>query len=250
MDLSSAGTECKCFQCFVLETPIIENKEIAKFPITAVRKKSTYKPLLQGTDLNLSNMQINSIWMNTISYMYLRTLLIKDNPLTYLPDIYTLCTLDCSNCNLKELPSYLPNLTDLKCSNNFIKSIPKYPTLLKLDASDNIITKIDRKNFPKLKSLVINNNPITKIYVPTLTYLEAYRCPLIILYNLPGLARRSSVMGTAGKFEWIAFRAEKITVDFVLIDWTTNKISTDLLKILSKKPMWRRVTELLFNLRR
>lgn len=215
-----------------------ENKYISEHPITIIINHKMFAPEIINESAVLDSQQIQGILLNTLNYLHIKSLSIKKNPLMFLPDIYTLATLDCSNCMLKELPTYMPVLTTLNCSNNLIKSIPNYSQLSRLDCSNNIISKLPE--LPSLKSLIINNNPITQIYTPTLTYLEAYNCPILILFDIPGLVRRSSIMDKTGSFKWILTRTEKINHKNILIDWVNNTIDPKILQML-KSRFWQKV---------
>lgn len=239
---------CDCYRCRnVPQTTLPENKDAEEHPITVVSNKLLSKPyVVDGISLNLTNSGTSSVWLNTLNYLHLRNLTINKNPLTFLSDIYTLHTLDCSDCKLKELPSYMPLLADLNCSNNIISVLPEYPSLARLNASNNIIPRLPV--LPKLKSLTINNNPLTDIDIPTITYLEAYGCPLLVVYDIPGLTRRSSAIDTkSGAFKWITTRAERISKEHILIDWNTRHIHPDLHAILSKQPIYKHISKYLFR---
>jgi hypothetical protein len=84
---------------------------------------------------------------------------VKNIEITEIPD--TLIILDCSFCNLKKLP-FLKNVSSLKCKGNKLKNLDLNNVLTSLDASKNLITKI---NFlpDTLKYLNISHNKLENI---------------------------------------------------------------------------------------
>ncbi len=114
--------------------------------------------------LILKKKNIKSIWVRTLNDLHTKYLDISDNPLIFLPYIYTLKVLKCANCGLRELPTYLPQLEELDCSGNPINYIPKYPKLKKITSTD---------------------------------------CPLLTIHDDPQLYKRSGVV-IKGKFTWVS----------------------------------------------
>ena len=218
---------------------IPENKHAVEHPLTIVQNGVSTTPTILGESLILDSQNVSSVWLNTLNYLYVKSLSIRNNPLTFLADVYTLRNLDCSNCKLKALPGYMPALTTLNCDNNIITRIPNYKNLVRLSCANNIITKLPI--LPSLKSLIINNNPIIEVNILTLTYLEAQGCPILFLYDIPGLVRRSSTLERNGSFKWITTRTEKINSKLILIDWTKCKTHPAFTKILSKSKFWSKV---------
>ena len=139
----------------------------------------------------------------------------------------------------------MPVLTTLNCSNNLITSVPNYKQLSRLECSGNIISKLPV--LPSLKSLTINSNPIHEIKIPTLTYLEAYDCPIFVIFDIHGLVRRSSTLDKFGSFKWITTRTEKFNSKTILVDWANGILNPILYKILSKSRFWKRTLKYLFR---
>lgn len=224
-----------------------ENKYMSEHPLKVVQNGTIIVPEITSDSLVLDSRNISSVWLNTLNYLHVKSLSIKNNPLIFMVDVYSLHTLNCSNCKLTALPTYMPVLTNLNCSNNLLTSLPNYQQLTTLDCSDNIITKLP--SFPKLKSLTINNNPIHEINIPTLTYLEAYGCPIFIIFDIPGLIRRSSLLDRFGSFKWVTSRTEKINSKTILLNWTDDKPSINpiLYRIFSKSRFWKRALNFLFS---
>lgn len=232
--------QCGCFLCktrYDLSLP--ENNDTTKHPLAILQAGVISTPEISCESLVLDSQHISSIMLVTLNYLHIKSLSVRNNPLTFLPDIYTLHTLDCSNCGLTSLPSYMPVLTTLNCSANLIKEIPSYQRLTRLECSNNLITALPK--LPKLASLTCNNNPLPQIHIPTLTYLEAYDCPILVLYDIPGLVRRSSTLDFTGSFQWITTRTEKINSKRILINWPARKIKQPIISILSRTRFWRAV---------
>lgn len=243
---SNLDYSCSCFLCNTkIETSLPENKFTTEHPLTVIQNGIPLVPEILGESLILDSQHIKSIWLNTLNYLHVKTLSVRNNPLIFLADVYSLHTLDCSNCTLKSLPSYMPSLSTLNCSNNLITSMPNYRQLSRLECSNNIIKKLPA--LPNLKSLTINNNPIHEINIPTLTYLEAYDCPIFVIFDIHGLVRRSSTLDKFGSFKWITTRTEKINSKTILVDWTNGKLNHVLYKILSKSRFWKRTLKYLFK---
>jgi Leucine-rich repeat (LRR) protein len=237
---------CGCFLCNAkVETTLPENKFTTEHPLTVIQNGIPLVPEILGESLILDSQHIKSIWLNTLNYLHVKSLSVRNNPLIFLADVYSLHTLDCSNCTLKSLPSYMPSLSTLNCSNNLIASIPNFQQLTRLECSNNIISKLP--SLPNLKSLTINNNPIHEINIPTLTYLEAYDCPIFVIFDIHGLVRRSSTLDKFGSFKWITTRTEKLNSKTLLVDWPNSKLHPILHKILTKTKFWRRIIRYLFK---
>lgn len=164
--------------------------------------------------LDLSNKKIRSIWVRTIIDLHTRTLDISNNLLTFFPDIFSLKYLDCSNCQIKEMPTYMPVLKELNCANNLIAELPKYPKLTSLNCSGNPLTVLPNYNHIKL---------------------IADNCPILALHDNPSYYQRSGVI-RGGKFQWI--RTSTLENKYTIIDWqnakTTIKFSTPFTQKLSR----------------
>lgn len=236
---------------------IMEEEYLLLHPIIICKEGFTTRPETTNNVLALQHQNITSIFLATINYLRLEILDISGNSLKHLPDIFTLKILVCDDCELKDLPSYMPCLEKLSCKNNFLRSIPSYKKLTELDCSSNLITCIegsysndaDKTNINEtnhdisttnnkcmqLKKLTCNNNPIMSINIPTLTYLEAYNCPIKILHRIPGLFKRSSTMDT-NNFKWTVISCERLDRSGVIINWQngTKKINTKLFDKVSK----------------
>lgn len=222
-----------------------ENKFTTDHPLTIVQNKNITLPEITSNHLSIDDQSVEMIFTNTLIYLHLQILSVKNNPLTFLADIYTLTTLDCSNCKLRSLPTYMPVLTNLNCANNLINHIPNYKNLIQLDCSNNIIGNVD--HLTKLKHLKINNNPTTQVNIQSLTYLEAYDCPILILYDLPGLVRRSSTLDMDKSFKWITTKMEKVNKDHILVNWSAHTVNDKLTDILRKKSaFWYKLIKVVF----
>ena len=164
--------------------------------------------------LDLHNKNIRSIWVRTIIDLHTTTLDISNNSLTFFPDIFSLKYVDCSNCQIKEMPVYMPVLEELNCANNLITELPKYPKLVSLNCSNNPLTVLPSYDHIKL----IANN-----------------CPIFVLHDNPAYYQRSGVI-RGGKFQWI--RTSILENKYTIIDWqnakTTLKFSTKFTKKLSR----------------
>lgn len=164
--------------------------------------------------LDLHNKKIRSIWIRTVTDLHTCTLNISNNPLTFFPDIFSLKYLDCNNCQIKEMPTYMPVLEELNCANNLIVELPEYP---------------------KLASLNCSGNPLT--ILPTYKHMKliADNCPILVLHDNPAYYQRSGVI-RGGKFQWI--NTNILENKYAIIDWqnakTTIKFSTPFTKKLSR----------------
>lgn len=169
--------------------------------------------------LYLRNKKIKSVWIRTINDLHTTTLDISHNLLTFFPDMFSLRYLDCSNCQIKEMPVYMPVLQELNCSNNLIVDLPKYPKLEVLDCSGNPLCSLP--DFPNLK-------------------LIARNCPILVLHDNPTYYRRSGIV-RGGKFQWI--HSSNIEHKYVIIDWQNAKT-----KILFSRPFTQKLAGFLFYL--
>jgi hypothetical protein len=203
---------CNCRDCRNIVDNVVTNNSLVVKTDNLI-----YYPDTTSTECNLSNKSIIYLGINTISFMHLTSLDVSYNNINFIPDIHTIKKLKCIDCNLRELPS-MPILEELDCSDNLLTCIPNYTKLIKLTCSHNLI-----ESFPNLsiKKLICNNNPITSVNISTLTYLEAYGCPILAICKIPGLTKRSSILEN-GNFTWIIDRTEKLDKTNVVIDWNTN----------------------------
>jgi Leucine-rich repeat (LRR) protein len=190
-------------------------------------------PLVINDSLYIPNQYIISVWPLTLAFLSLKVLDISNNLVTWLPDLYTLVTLKCTNCKLLELPSYLPLLEELDCSNNFIKIIPAYPKLKKLNCSKNLVENghLVSSNFPLLEDLHCSDNPINDICITTLKNLVAYDCPILVLHKLPLLIKRSSKI-VNNHFVWISQSNARVDYQKILIDWNKSELNGQISKLI------------------
>lgn len=158
-------------------------------------RRNLYSIYNYDTDLNISDKDIYSIWMKTLANLHIKNLNISNNPLSFLPDIYTLRILNCSNCGLKELPTYLPFLEELDCSNNLITNIPHYKSIKKIKCS---------------------NNPLMEVPRNTDLLIQAANCPILVIHYDPTKWHRSGIIKN-GKFTWII--NTPIESKYAIINW-------------------------------
>lgn len=218
-----------CYQCYPDRNPllkkysesIVENEHMVAKPLKILQNGRIEEPAHVNGVLLLPNSHIDAIFLKTLIYVNIRELDVSNNPLTWLPEMQSLEKLNCSGCKLTALPSPLPKLKELKCADNYLSTVPYYKNLVKLECSNNLIQDLSQYNNSKLESLIATNNPLTSINIPSLTYLEAYDCPLLVIHNLPSLHKKSSVI-INNEMKFMMFRKEKISKERRLIDWYDN----------------------------
>jgi hypothetical protein len=171
--------------------------------------------------LNLTDKNIRVIWLSSLVNLNITCLDISKNPLKWLPDIFTLKYLNCSNCALTELPVYLPVIEEIICSNNLICTIPIYKSLVKLICSGNNINKID--HLPKLKYIDCSSNPITDY--PSDIKCIATNCPITVKKFSKKQTRSGFVKH--GKFEWIEHNLCELSDKYILIDWCNARTTVE-----------------------
>ena len=158
----------------------------------------------QNTKLNLRDKKIKSIWLRTIANLHISKLDISYNMLTFLPSIFSLRSLNCSNCAILHMPRCMPMLEELDCSNNLISTLHTYPKLKTLTCSDNLVRE-----------------------VPKVDKITAHNCPILVKYSDPLMYKRSGIIRN-GKFQWV--ENKNIEAKYVIIDWhlakTTIKFKT------------------------
>jgi Leucine-rich repeat (LRR) protein len=204
---------------------LTENKDLTDSPLYAIQQGIIIKPKQRNGVLHLPKQQISDLFCRTLIYQTIKELDVSYNLVTYIPEILTLRKLKCTNCKLNKLPNaeLLPHLVELNCSDNLLIEIPNYQSLKKLECSINYISELPKYN--KLTHLTCNNNPITDIYIPSLEYLEALGCCLTVIYNLPLLYKKSSVL-INGDLKYIICKREKIDNRYKLIDWRNSTCSS------------------------
>jgi len=224
---TTCNTTChKCHPQY--QRYIKEDKELTSKPISIILTNGQIlEPEQNHNTLILSSLHINVLFCKTLIYQSIKVLDISNNPIMWLPNIYTLEKLNCNNCNIQELPNFT-NLTELKCSNNNIKQLPNYKKLKHLECSNNYIQELI--SYDKLTYLQCNNNPITKIDIQSLTYLEATNCPLLIICKIPSLHKRSSVI-IHGSIKTLLSKKEYIDTKYTLINWNTNTCADCIYKL-------------------
>ena len=170
--------------------------------------------------LDLQRKNITLLLLRTIVNLHTRSLNISYNKLSFLPSIHTLRILHCDNCELRYLPTSMPNMTDLSCANNLLTYLPKYKQLIKCNCSNNFISKIDISAYSNLRVLNCSSNLITDL--PNTKYtITATNCPILTIYNNPAAYKRSGVIKN-GKFVWVV---DNLSSKYVLINWQTAKTS-------------------------
>jgi len=184
------------------------NPDLFNHCLIVLRKSPEYLDTFDDS-LDVSESDIRAIWLRTLNYLHITSLNISKNSLPFLPDIFTLRKLNCSNCHLKDLPSFMPVLEYLDCSNNRISSIP---------------------NYPNLKTLVCNVNPITCITNCNLTSFSAKNCPIAVVIANPKQHRRSGVV-INGEFKWLTPNI----YDSYLINWELSKCTVNFKRKFMKK---------------
>lgn len=234
----------ECDKCYPKNSRLLIDDELAHSPIYYTKDDSTmHTPIVESKTVDISNMSISAIFCKTISYMNIIELDVSNNPIKWLPEIASLEILRCNNCNIMDLPVYLPNLKELECENNIIKKLPQFNNLRKLHCSKNLITHIPYK---KIQVLKCNQNPITSINIQTLTYLEATDCPILVIHHIPSLYKHSSVL-IDHTLKKLMVKREKINKDFVQINWHDRTISDSLLKRLMTHSTISKVCPFLFK---
>ncbi len=169
--------------------------------------------------LDLSDKNVSSIWIRTLCDLYIKELNIARNPIRIVPDIFSLEILNCNQCQIREMPTYMPDLKILNCSDNYIRKLPIYPSLAHLNCSGNPI--IDLSQYIKRPNIEIiaNNCPIlTKPYV---------------------LGTRSGIL-IKGKFRWV--KKCFIETKYVILDWEAKKCN-----FLFSGNFWPKVAKFLFQ---
>lgn len=189
------------------------------------------------SEINVSDKKVTSIWPFSL-LLSIRKLNISRNPICYVPYIYSLSTLICTDCNISILFP-LPNLTYLDCSNNKISSLPYFPLIETLIATKNRLETLPI--YSRLKKLIISTNPIMSVYQPNLTYLEAYDCPILIVHYIPSLYKRSSYISSSGSVQQITLKSEKINRSYIVIDWKERTTSLTYTKLFSFLFKWQRL---------
>lgn len=244
----------RCQKCFpkkyktaVYHKYLPENEELSNKPLIVIQRgsKKIYPSNVNGK-IYLADMNITVIFAKTLLYMNIRELDIHNNQITWLPEILSLEKLNCSNCKIKELSINLPKLKELNCSDNLITHMEFYPQLKKLNISDNIIYKLP--NYNLLESLICNNNPITNIKIQTLTNLEAYGCPLAVIYKIPTLHKKSSI-SINGTIKYLLLKKERINNNKCLINWYDKTCSSKIYNrlISNRNNMIKKLTKFLFK---
>ena len=227
-------------------TYMLENKDLLDKPFFALQNKILIEPKQYNGKLNLSNKSITALFNKTIIYQNIRELNISNNNIKQIPYIHTLEILNCSDCNIRELhdSTILPNITELYCNNNLLTIIPHYINLKKLECSSNLIKHIPA--FKKLTYLICNDNPITDINIQSLTYLEAYGCPILVLYKIPSLHKRTSVI-INGEMKILITKQEKLNTNNILINWNNNTCSKEIKNRLKSNSLLCTVVDFLFK---
>lgn len=196
---------------------VIHNQDIYNHSLQIVIGNKLIVLETLNDTLDLHNKNIRSIWVRTIIDLHTHTLNISNNLLTFFPDIFSLKYLDCSNCQIKEMPAYMPVLEELNCANNLIAELPKYP---------------------KLTSLNCSGNPLTTLHTYKNIKLIADNCPILVLHDTPAYYQRSGVI-RGGKFQWIS--ASTLENKYAIIDWQNARTTIEF-----SKPFTRKLSRFLF----
>ena len=217
---------CECSKCaeknkYLYHLP--ENKELSQYPLIIKANKELLYPEIKDSRLICNKLNISTIIPRTLNYLHLIELDISNNNIKEIPCIQSIKILKCNNCNLKTLP-LLPALEYLECSNNKICNIPNYRKLKYLDCSNNYITNI---NIICLQKLICNNNLISGVSIKDLKYLEAKKCPIITIYKLPLINKRSSII-LDNKLFFISSHGQHIDDRHIILDWYNKKINADI----------------------
>ena len=95
--------------------------------------------------------------------------------------------IDCSDCNLKELPKLPNSLIELYCNNNYLKELPEIPDSVEyLNCENNLLTVIPKLP-TNLEAFYCSNNML-KLLPKLPNSLEEFECSnnqLIIFPKLP-----------------------------------------------------------------
>jgi len=217
---------CNCFNCNNKNKNLYympDNKDLIKYPLIMKDTEKLFYPEVNDSRLICVGLNISLIIPRTLNYMHLVELNISNNNIEEIPYIQSIKILNCNNCNIKNLP-YLPNLEYLECKNNKLINMPNYRNIKYLDCSNNYIYNI---KIDKLQKLICNNNLISDINIPTLTYLEAKKCPINTVYKLPLINKRSSLM-LNNKLLFITSHGQHIDNKYIIIDWYNKKINANI----------------------
>ena len=245
--------DVNCNTCKILKKyNNLPDYDLCRYPLIACNKKTNktqkfyaiYPENINGK-VALSASNINLIFMRSIVTCYVTDLDISDNNITYLPDILTLKKLNCAKCKIKTLPRFLPNIREIDANDNLLTHIYTYQTLETLICSNNIIKELP--HLPNLKYLQCNNNPITEINIPSLTSLEAYGCPIMVIHNIPSLIKKSSILLANGLVRYIQYNKSKLSNNYVLINWLNNYISESIYLNISNNNLIYNVVPFLFS---
>lgn len=230
---------CNCSRCIeknkYLHT-IPENRDLMLYPIIMKDNNFLFYPEIKDSRLICNNLNITLIIPRTINYLHLIELDISNNNIKVIPYIPSIKILKCNNCGLTELP-YLPNLEYLECAQNKLLEIPNYKNITYLNCSDNYIKKINTRaqstnattsTTPhKLQKLICNNNLISDINIKSLKYLEAKKCPILVIYKLPLINKRSSLI-LDRKLLFITSHGQYIDEKYVLVNWYNKKLNSNI----------------------
>lgn len=162
------------------------------------------------TYLNLANSNISSIWITSLCYLKIEELNISNNNIKFIPDIFSLKKLICDNCDLRQLPKYMPRLEYLSCKNNKITLIPYYNNLKYLDVTNNLISSIV---YNKLEELICSDNPI--IEIPPVKKIKAYNCPILSIGNDVNMEKYGVIINN--RFKWM--ERYNIEIKYSILNW-------------------------------
>lgn len=194
---------------------MIYNKQLYDYSFNIVIDKKIYLVETKTCKNNLSNKNIKSIWVRTLSDLHTQYLDISHNPLIFLPDIFSLRVLNCSNCKIEQLPDYMPYLEELNCSNNNLTEIPDYTSLIKLECQNNNIRYVS--HLKKIEHIICSDNPISDVPSNIQTII-AQNCPITTIHSGMLVSARSGTIRN-GIFIWRS--SKKIDTRYIILDWNT-----------------------------